>query len=253
MKTIQQLAHENKDKLQGMEGLLGYKFADLVLLQRALVHSSFGFEELDDGQNNETLEFLGDAVLDLAVSTMLFNRYPGIREGELTKMRAELVKEATLARMARSIKVGDYLKLGKGEETSHGRDKSSILASALEALIGAIYLDRGYEQALRIISRHFTPLLPAKKEKMLVDDAKSHLQEKLQEQFNQAPIYHLDAEEGLAHAKKFTVSVRFMTEILGVGTGSSKKVAEQQAAKKALANYDSWSEKQIKINASMDK
>jgi ribonuclease-3 len=253
MKTIQQLAHENKDKLQSMEVLLGYKFADSVLLQQALVHSSFGFEQLDDGQNNETLEFLGDAVLDLAVSFMLFNMYPGIKEGELTKMRAELVKETTLARMAKEIRVGDYIMLGKGEEASQGRDKSSILASALEALVGAIYLDRGYEHALHIISRHFTPMLPAKKEKMLVDDAKSHLQEKLQEQFNQAPIYHLDAEEGPAHAKKFTVSVRFMAEVLAVGTGSSKKMAEQQAAKKALANHDSWREKHIKINPFLDK
>ena len=253
MKTIQQLAQENKDKLLGVEILLGYKFTDVVLLQRALVHSSFGFEQLDDGQNNETLEFLGDAVLDLAVSVMLFNMYPGIREGELTKMRAKLVKEATLARMAKEIRVGDYLMLGKGEEASQGRDKSSILASALEALVGAVYLDRGYEQALHIISRHFTPMLPAKKEKMLVDDAKSRLQEKLQEHFNQAPTYHLDAEEGPAHAKEFTVSVRFMAEVLGTGTGSSKKLAEQQAAETALATLDSWWEELMEINDSKEK
>lgn len=253
MKTIKQLAHENKQNLQDMEVLLGYKFTDFVLLQRALVHSSFGYEQINDGQNNETLEFLGDAVLDLAVSAMLFDIYPGIREGELTKMRAELVKEATLARMAQGIRVGDFLMLGKGEEACHGRDKPSILASTFEALIGAIYLDRGYEQALHIVSRHFTPLLPAKKEKMLVDDAKSLLQEKLQEQFNQAPIYYIDAEEGPAHAKKFTVSVRFMKEVLGVGKGSSKKAAEQQAAERALATLDLWWENLGKMKDHVDK
>ena len=240
MKTIKQLAHENKDRLQGLEILIGCKFTDVILLQQALVHSSFGFEQLHDGANNETMEFLGDAVLDLAVSDMLFYMYPGIREGELTKMRAGLVREATLARMAKGIKLDDFLMLGKGEEASHGRKKSSILASAFEALVGAIYLDRGYEKTLHFISSHYAPMLPAKKEKMLLDDAKSQLQEKLQEQFNQAPTYHLDAEEGPDHAKKFTVSVRFMAQVLGVGTGSSKKTAEQQAAATALATLDSW-------------
>jgi len=250
MKTIVQLAHENKNKLQGLEILLGYKFADVLLLQQALVHSSFGFEQLVEGENNETLEFIGDAVLDLAVSDMLFHMYPGIREGELTKMRAGLVKEATLARMAKGIKLGDFIMLGRGEEASHGRKKSSILASAFEALLGAMYLDKGYEKALQFISSHFTPMLRVKREKMLVEDAKSHLQEKLQEKFNLAPTYHLDAEEGPAHAKKFTVSVRFMAEVLGVGTGSSKKVAEQQAAETALATLDSWWENLQKAKTS---
>jgi ribonuclease-3 len=115
-----------------------------------------------------------------------------------------------------------------------------------------MYLDKGYDNARQFISSHFAPMLPAKKEKMLVDDAKSHLQEKLQEQFNQAPTYHLDAEEGPDHAKKFTVSVRYMKEILGVGIGSSKKVAQQQAAETALATLDSWWE-ELKKKASHEK
>ncbi len=250
MKTLQQLAYENKDNLQKMEAMLRYKFADHILLQRALVHSSYGFEQLDNGRNNETLEFLGDAVLDLAVSDMLFHMYPGIREGELTKMRAELVRETTLARMAGTIKLSDFLLLGKGEEATQGRKKSSILAAAFEALVAAIYLDRGYEKARDFISSHFAPLLPAKKEKMQVEDAKSLLQEKLQEQFNQVPTYHLDAEKGPAHAKKFTVSVRFMSEVLGTGTGSSKKGAEQQAAETALASIDSWWKELMNLNCS---
>jgi ribonuclease-3 len=252
MKTIEQLAQENNFKLQGLEKLIGYKFSDAALLQKALVHSSFGFEQLNDGQNNETLEFIGDAVLDLAVSDMLFHMYPGIREGELTKIRAGLVKESTLARMAKGIKLDNFIMLGKGEESAHGRKKYSILSSAFEALVGAMYLDKGYDNARQFISSHFAPILPAKKEKMLVDDAKSHLQEKLQEQFNQAPTYHLDAEEGPDHAKKFTVSVRYMKEILGVGIGSSKKVAQQQAAETALATLDSWWE-ELKKKASHEK
>ena len=240
MKTIQQLTNNNKNNLQKVEGLLGYEFADTVLLQQALIHSSFGFERIHTGLNNETLEFLGDAVLDLAVSDMLFKTYPGVTEGELTKMRAGLVKEATLAEMARTISLGNFLMLGKGEEASCGREKASILASGLEALIGAIYLDRGYASALLFINSHFASLLPDKKERILVEDAKSHLQEKLQEHFSQAPIYHLDKDEGPAHARKFTVSVRFMDVVLGTGSGSSKKVAEQRAAEAALDTIDSW-------------
>jgi len=253
MKTLKQLAHENRGKLQGLEVLMGCKFNDFILLQQALVHSSFGFEELQDGQNNETLEFIGDAVLDLAVSDMLFHKYPGIREGELTKMRAGLVNEATLARMAKTIKLGDFLMLGKGEEASHGRKKFSILASSFEALVGAIYLDSGYEKALHFIRKHCLPMLPARKEKMLFDDPKSQLQEKLQEQFYQAPTYCLDAEEGPDHAKKFTVSVRFREQVLGVGSGSSKKTAEKQAAEAALATLDSWWAELIKVNNSIEK
>ncbi len=243
MKTIQQLTDSNKNRLQDLEILLGYIFADTSLLQQALIHSSFGFENIHAGQNNETLEFLGDAVLELTVSDIIYKNYPGVTEGELTKMRAGLVKESTLADMARNITLGSYLMLGKGEETSHGREKASILSSAYEALIGAIYLDRGYESALQFVRSHFSSLLPTNLASIIVDDAKSQLQEKLQEQFNRAPMYYLDEEEGPAHAKKFTVSVRFMGEVLGIGNGSSKKVAEQRAAETALGTIDTWWEK----------
>ena len=240
MKSLQQLAQENKPELKKLEILLGYRFANQVLLQQALIHSSFAFEQVDNGANNETLEFIGDAVLDLAVSHMLFHKYPGIREGELTKIRAGLVKEATLAGMAKGIRLGDFLLFGKGEQASQGRKKPSILASAFEAVVGAMYLDRGYENALHFINTLFAPKLPEKKEKMFAEDAKSILQEKLQEKFNQTPKYRLEAEEGPDHAKKFTVSVIFTTEILGRGSGSSKKMAEQQAAETALESIDSW-------------
>jgi len=246
MKTIQQLALENIKKLQALEMILGYRFSDSRLLQQALVHSSFGFEQLADGLNNETFEFMGDAVLDLAVSDMLLQNYPGAREGELTKMRAGLVREATLAQMARNMKLGDFLMLGRGEEASHGRRKTSILAGTFEALIGAMYLDSGYDKVRNYIMGRFESMLLEKKQEIITEDAKSRLQETLQEKYNLAPTYHVDAEEGPDHAKKFTISVRFMTEVLGTGFGSSKKVAEQEAAAQALATVDSWWEK-IKV------
>ena len=240
MNSIERLTSANKKKLQEMEILLGYGFSDPVLLQKALVHSSFGFEQLDGAQNNETLEFLGDAVLGLVVSDMLFHQFPDIREGKLTKLRAGLVRETTLARIARAIRLGDFIMLGKGEEASQGRKKASILASTFEALIGAIYLDRGYGAAVDIVGRHLTPLLPEKKGKILVEDTKSLLQEKLQEQFNMAPTYCLENEHGPDHAKQFTVTVRFNEKILGTGAGTSKKEAEQRAAAAALETMDTW-------------
>ena len=252
MKNIRQLTRKNKLKLQELQRVIGHEFSDIHLLQQALVHSSFGFERLSGGGNNETLEFLGDAVLDLAVSDMLFHRYPGIREGELTKMRAGLVREATLARMAKSIRLGEFLLLGRGEEASRGSGKASILAGAFEALLGAMYLDKGYESVQRFINSHFTPVLQDTMEQMLDEDAKSLLQEKLQEKFSQGPTYQLDAEEGPDHAKKFTVSVSFMTEVLGTGSGSSKKTAERKAAERALANIDAWWEKLSEVREKED-
>jgi len=241
MNSIERLTRVNKAKLREFEELLGYGFKNKALLQKALVHSSFGFEQLDDRQNNETLEFLGDAVLDLAVTDMLFHGFPEIREGELTKIRAGLVREATLARIARTVRLGDFIMLGKGEETSQGRKKASILASAFEAVIGAVYLDRGYGAAQDIIGRHLTQLLPEQKGKIVAEeDSKSRLQEILQEQFSRAPRYCLENEEGPDHAKKFTVSVKFDESVLGVGSGTNKKEAEQRAAAAALETMDSW-------------
>jgi len=243
MKSIRQLTDLNRKQLQELERLLGYEFADPTLLQQALIHSSFGFENISTGNNNETLEFLGDAVLDLAVSDMLLKAYPVVSEGELTKMRAGLVKESTLGKMARTLRLGEFIMLGRGEESTRGREKTSILASGFEAVIGAIYLDRGFEAARQCISSHFASMLPPNKERILAENAKSLLQEKLQEQFNRAPTYQADREEGPAHARKFTVSVRFGDAVLGHGSGSSKKVAEKRAAEAALDAIDTWWEK----------
>ncbi len=235
---IDSLAQKNKQELSQFEQILGYRFTDLRLLQKALIHASFAFEHSFPGQNNETLEFLGDAVLDLVIGHTLFKRFPAMREGELTKLRAALVNETHLATMAREVELGKFLCLGKGEDASNGRNKSSILSCAYEAVIGAIFEDGGYETVKDFVSRFFVPAFDVKREELLIADAKSRLQEVLQEQFNEAPSYRLDMDEGPSHQKVFTVSVVFREIVFGTGSAGSKKEAEQRAAACALADYD---------------
>ena len=232
------LARKNKEELSSFEQILGYRFTDLRLLQKALIHASFAFENSFPGYNNETLEFLGDAVLDLVVGHTLYQRFPAMREGELTKLRSALVNETHLATMARDVELGKFLCLGKGEDASNGRNKSSILACAYEAVVGAVFEDGGYETVRDLILRFFVPTFEAKRKELLIADAKSRLQEVLQEKFNEAPSYRLDMEEGPSHQKMFTVSVIFRDLVLGTGTASSKKEAEQRAAAIALVEYD---------------
>ncbi len=201
-----------------------------------MIHSSFAFERMEKGRHNETLEFLGDAVLDLTVGYILFTRFPDMREGKLTRIRAGLVNESGLAEMARAIGLGNYLLLGRGEDASGGREKSSILSCAYEALVGALFMDGGYDRALSFVRQWFEPLIDKRREILLAADAKSALQEQLQEKFNEGPEYVLDKEDGPAHARIFTVSVLFHGRSLGCGRASSKKEAEQIAATAALHN-----------------
>ncbi|MEN8199377.1 MAG: ribonuclease III [Thermodesulfobacteriota bacterium] len=231
---IDSLVRRNKEKLAGLEQLLSYRFTDLRLLQKALIHSSFAFEQAQSDKNNEILEFLGDAVLDLVIGHTLCRRFPDMREGELTRLRSALVNEGHLATMARDLHLGEYLCLGKGEDASNGRNKSSILSCAYEAIIGAVFEDSDYATVEGIINKFFIPAMAAKKEELLMADAKSRLQEALQEEFNEAPSYRLDQEEGPSHQKQFSVSVLFRDTPLGSGTASSKKEAEQRAAAEAL-------------------
>ena len=232
--TLAALIQDNEEGLQELQERIGYRFRDLQLLQLALVHSSFAFERLDDGRHNETQEFLGDAVLDLTVGFILFTRFPEMREGKLTRIRSALVNENSLADRAREIDLGDYLLLGKGENASRGRDKPSILSCAYEALIGAVFLDGGYDQALTFVRRFFEPYLDQRQEQLVSADAKSGLQELSQEKFNEGPEYVLVGEEGPAHARLFSIVVNFQGQELGSGQASSKKEAEQQAARAAL-------------------
>ena len=237
--NIDILVNENKQDLTELEKRIGYRFTDLRLLQKALIHSSYAFEQAQGGKDNEILEFVGDAVLDLVIGYALSKRYPSMREGALTRIRASLVNESHLAEMARSVELGRFLCLGKGENASSGRNKSSILSCAFEAVIGAVFEDSGYEHTADLVERLFGSEIENKTKDLLLADAKSRLQELLQEKFNEAPTYSLDREEGPSHKKLFSVSVLFQGEVLGSGTARSKKEAEQRAAAAALDQQES--------------
>jgi ribonuclease III len=209
---------------------LGYAFAHGDILLRALTHVSYARGQASG--HNETLEFLGDAVLDLAVSDLLMRRFPDRTEGDLSKMRAALVNSAALARKAARLDLGGSLRLGKGEERSGGRGKASILAGAFEALVGAIYWDGGYEAARRVIEKYFADEIGEKK--LGQDDYKTRLQEISQMLFHEPPVYKLVGEMGPDHEKRFVTEIIVGGKILGRGQGRSKKQAEQEAAGKAL-------------------
>ncbi len=239
--TIDSLVHTNQADLVSLEERLCHSFADVSHLQKALIHSSFAFEHGKTlKKDNETLEFLGDAVLDLTVGYALFQHFPDMKEGELTKLRAALVNERHLAHMARKIDLGVCLLLGRGEEVSRGREKSSILACAYEAVVGAIFLDGGYGAATAFVEKHFVPYFAKSQETLLLADAKSSLQERLQEIFSEGPQYVVERDEGPDHDKTFYISVRFREQVLGQGSARSKKEAEQLAAAEAVKNFASF-------------
>lgn len=221
-----------------LEESLAYTFKDRHYLQKALVHSSYAFENGGGADEHyETLEFLGDAVLDLAVGFQLFKRFPDLNEGTLTKLRAGLVNETRLAEIARSLDLGHYLLLGKGEDASHGREKASILACAFEAVIGAVFLDGGFDAATGSVEKLFAEYYgPVSVETLLDLDAKSRLQEMAQERHGITPVYVTERAEGPDHNKIFTVSVHLKEKLLAMGTGRSKKDAEQKAAALAIKN-----------------
>ncbi|MDD5305682.1 MAG: ribonuclease III [Deltaproteobacteria bacterium] len=216
-------------------GRLGHTFADVRLLAEALTHRSFVNEHPDRSAHNERLEFLGDAVLDLIVAEALMERCPGASEGELTRRRAALVNEAGLADMARRVNLGAALRLGKGEEKTSGRDRSSILSDAVEAVLGAVYLDAGYEAARRVALAWLGPALDPVVEGDLPGDAKTSLQEVLQAGAGRGPMYRVVSEEGPDHDKVFEVEIVAGGEVLARGRGRSKKEAEKDAAARALA------------------
>jgi len=213
---------------------LGYDFKRSALLRQAVTHSSFVHEQaLGPDESNERLEFLGDAVLELCVSDFLYHRFSKLSEGELTQRRASLVCESTLADIARSLKLGSYLLLGQGEAREKGREKDSILSDALESIFGAIFLDGGLDAVRNVIMRLFAPI--AEKSTKQQKDAKTSLQEYLQKNSRQTAVYKTVDEAGPAHKKQFTAEVFHKNKSLGKGTGRSKKEAEQNAAKEALA------------------
>ncbi len=225
---------ENRDPGELSEKL-GHRFNHLNLLAEAFRHSSYVNEigELDL-QDNERLEFLGDAVLDLAISHILMEMYPEAREGDLSKFRASVVNEKTLYQFARVLELGDFIHLGKGEELTGGREKPSILANTVEALLGALYLDAGFVRTRDIIREWFMPVLERIDSEEEVDDFKSLLQEYTQANFKTRPEYFLVKERGPAHEKTFRVALRLNGDILAEAEGRSKKEAEQKAAKEVF-------------------
>ena len=221
--------------LAALQQTLGISFNDPSRLEQALVHSSYinenpGFAPA----SNERLEFLGDAVLGLVVAEKLYQDFPHSTEGEMTKLRAALVRRDTLARMARTIKLGDYLYLGKGEEASGGRRKPANLAGALEAMIAAIFLDQGSTTTREVILRLFNEELQKVASRGGGVDYKSQLQELIQAREQQTPAYQLVEAMGPDHDRRFTVEVRAGDTVLGRGSGKSKKMAETEAARAAL-------------------
>jgi ribonuclease III len=217
-----------------LEERIGYSFCKPELLALALVHRS-AFARA--GQNNEKLEFLGDAVLDLAISDLLMERFPTADEGELSKRRASLVNARVLAAKAAAMNLGAELRLGKGEERSDGRKKGSILAAAYEAVIGAAYLDGGFAAARELVRQHFRgDLVRAGGESPI--DHKSRLQEITQRLFRETPTYALVQASGPDHDRAFVVEISIAGQLSGRGEGKSKKEAEQQAALEALAEID---------------
>lgn len=221
------------EKLGMLEGRIGYHFADPGILLHALTHSSYANEmRLDKEKNNERLEFLGDAVLELVTSEYVYKEYTDLSEGNLTKLRASIVCEQTLSVCARDLNIGQFLLLGKGEDISGGRDRDSILSDALEAVIGAIYLDGGFTNAKEFIKGF---ILKDLKGKDLFFDSKTILQEIIQNDNNKQKLrYKLISEEGPDHNKTFTVAVCIGNDEIGFGTGRTKKAAEQEAANQAI-------------------
>ncbi len=224
----------NKSEVKiALEEKIGYKFKDPNILYQALTHSSYA-NEMDSSRykSNERLEFLGDSVLELVTSGFVFNKYKDFPEGKLTKLRASIVCESSLSVCAKDLKIGQFLFLGKGEDATGGRERESILSDALEAIIGAIYLDGGFSNAKEFIVKF---LLNDLEDKNLFFDSKTILQEIVQDKNKKQKVkYKLISEEGPDHSKTFTIAVYLDNKEIGLGKGRTKKTAEQEAASQAV-------------------
>lgn len=219
--------------IKDLEAAIGYRFNNIALLQNALTHSSYANERWHNSlMSNERLEFLGDSILGMAVAEYLFRNFPDRPEGELTRMRADMVCEKTLASVAARIGLGRHLMLGNGEEQGGGRSRDSILADAVESVIAASFLDGGMAAARNFIEKFILVEVPVKK--MHNADYKTALQELVQQKKNQTLSYALVGESGPDHDKRFEVEVSLNGKVVGIGSGSSKKRAEQKAAQVAL-------------------
>jgi ribonuclease-3 len=224
---------------EALEEKIGYRFKDTALLRESLTHKSFSNEQAGrDVPHNERLEFLGDAVLDLVVSHALFRAFPDLAEGELTRIRAEVVSEKGLAAIGRQLGLGASLRLGRGEDRSGGREKDSLVADALEAILGAVFCDGGFESARRIIEALCIAEIERSARRKAGIDYKTRLQELLQARQGRPPTYALTLTEGPDHQRVYTVEVCSEGETIGCGRGRTKKAAEQEAAQEALARLE---------------
>ncbi len=222
------------ERLKSFLSALGWEINNLKLYEQALTHSSYAHEKGHRNKNhNERLEFLGDAVLELIISDYLYENYPHLSEGKLTKLRADLVCEASLARLAFELNLGQYLLLGKGEIMGGGNTRPSLLGDSVEALIGALYLDQGLEVCREHVIFLYKPILQELREGVLRRDYKTLLQEFSQARFSVTPSYTIIKESGPDHKKEFLAQVVLISEPVGSGWGRSKKDAEQAAAKEA--------------------
>jgi len=227
------LNRETND-LKALQKVLSYTFKNEGTLLQALTHKSYANEKKGLLTDNERLEFLGDAVLDLAISHLIMEKFPNLSEGEMSKLRASVVNESSLAAMAKGIGLDQYLLLGHGEELSGGRKKPSILADSFEAVVAAIYMDGGFEESFRILSSHFSKLLSKTD---LYIDYKTRLQELTQERLKCMPVYNLKSTSGPDHARMFEVELYIEGKLYGAGNGKTKKEAEQDAAREALEKF----------------
>jgi len=230
---------ENSVEIANLEKIVGHSFENRSILAHALVHSSYINEnKLNPLENNERLEFLGDAVVELVTSEYIFTNFPDMTEGEMTKLRASVVCEATLSRCARELGFGAYLKMGKGELANNGRDRDSILCDIFEAIIGAVYMDGGYLPAKKFIISQLEADIHSMRGLTWISDCKTHLQEQLQKHSQEPIEYYVIKEEGPDHNKIFTVELAHSGKILGQGSGRNKKEAEQEAARHAIEKFD---------------
>ena len=229
--------------LKVLEDRLGYRFKEITWLDQALTHKSFIYETNHPEKTaNEVLEFLGDSVLNLAVSFLLFLKFADAQEGTLSMLRSQLVKRSSLASLSKELQLEGYLLLGKSQQLNGGMQKSSILANTYEALVGAIFMDSGFDQALDIIKGHFETYLQTNTPSELFNDFKSLLQIYSQQFHGVSPQYRMMNESGPDHDKSFQASVMIGDEVKGLGWGKSKKEAEQEAAKDALEEISTKSQ-----------
>ena len=220
-----------------LPAILGFSPKDAALFRVALTHKSFSNEHRNQ-HHNERLEFLGDAVLELAISNALFQQFPSAQEGELTRIRGAMVNTATLATAAKHMGLMDLVRLSRGEQAAGGADKERVLANVFEAVLGAVFVEGGLPAATDFVERHLLPELPARLKNLRQGDPKSFLQEKIQEGGHPAPTYRVTHDEGPAHARVFTAQVFCRQHPLGTGTGTSKKKAQIAAAADAVAHFE---------------